>query len=291
MKSDRFHFVLLLVPVVSCISVAAEPVKLQDDPPLPAPKSGALRGCITPPGKIRSLHAVCRATGKRHEPSSFDAKTGQFTFADLPGGAVYDVCITAADGREIEGIDLSFVDERLERLADARRKQLELPARQPGRFTNTDVQAILKFIADWRDFMDARRVLYVQGRGDRATVLVELMRLREFHDSKRSQETKPDILWRMELWYFARRGGGWERLPNVERVLRRARTSPDEWKKISVEYTPRLSMAIDDDGRSDPLTYAISDKPDPTKGRPAETSPKLQTQPHVSGIDKTATAK
>lgn len=271
----------VLILAVTSLCPAGKPgrVKLVDDPPLPAPKPGTLKGRILPAGKVRTLRAVRRATGKIHTPATFDAKTGRFTFADLPGDATYDLCITTDDGRDVEGIDLSFVDARLERLAAARRKQLNLPARKPGAFTQKDVKEILRFVMEWKDFMDTRRVLYLQGRGDRATALVELMRLKEFHN------TKADVVWRIELWYFVRRGGGWERLANVERVLRRVRARPGEWKQISVEYDPRLSMTLDAAGRSRPLHYTIPSEPDPAKGRPAETPPKLKTQPKVLGVE------
>jgi hypothetical protein len=290
MKKSIKHYSVLILGLTSlCLAGDVKRVKLVDDPPLPAPKAGALKGRISPAAKIRTLKALNRATDEEYEPTTFDAKTGRFTFADLPGDSVYDICITTTDGRDVEGIDLSFVDARLERLAKARRKQLNLPAAKSGAFTQflkKDADAILQFVADWKDFMDTRRVLYVKGRGDKAVVLVELMRLQKFYEAQKINETKLDIVWRIELWYFVRQGGGWERLPNVERVLRRVRAKPGEWETVSVEYDPKLSMAIDENGKSQPLTYTISAKPDPAKGRPAHTPAKLDTKPNVSGVDE-----
>lgn len=277
--------ILILTFASLCFAGESNPVQLVDDPALPAPKPGSLRGQISPAETVQTLRAVRRDTGVQYEPATFDARTGCFTFADLPGDAVYDICITTTDGRSIEGIDLSFVDARLEKLAAVRRKQLNLPPRRREPFTKADVKQILRFIAGWRDFMDTRRVLYLRGRGSRAVVLVELMRLREFYAARRADGHTPDIVWRIELWYFVRQGGGWERIPNVERVLRRVRATPREWENVSVEYDPQLSLAIDETGQSKPLSFTIPAGPDPTKGRPAHTSAKLKTQPHVSGMD------
>lgn len=280
MRRNFQNAILILGLATLCPADGTAPVKLVDDPPLSAPKPGTLTGQISPAEKIQLLRAICRATGRKYEPTTFDAGTGRFTFADLPGDAVYDLCITTVDGRDVEGIDLSFVDARLERLAEARRAQLQLPPRKPGRFTQKDVDAILQFVADGKDFMDTRRVLYVRGHGGRAVVLIERMRLKNFYNAK------ADVIWRIELWYFVRRAGGWERIPNVERVLRRVRAKPSEWETISVEYDPRLSMIIDEAGNSKPLTYTISPKPDPAKGRPAHTPSKLETKPILLGVEK-----
>ncbi len=282
----KIHNAILILAAASvCFAGETPPVTLTADPPLPAAKPGTLKGHISPAAKIQSLRAICRATGAEYEPAAFDAQTGRFTFADLPGGAAYDICIATKDSRQIEGIDLSFVDARLEQLAAARRARLHLPAPSRGTFTRNDVRTIRRFVAHWRDFMDTRRVLYIQGWGNRAVVLVELLRLREFYHARKTGSGLPDIVWRVELWYFTRQGDGWARIPNVERVLRRVRTTPSEWETISVEYDPRLTMTLDEAGRCTPLTYTIPDAPDPAKGRPAHTAPKLKTQPTISGVD------
>ncbi|MCD4826121.1 MAG: hypothetical protein K8S55_16135 [Phycisphaerae bacterium] len=273
---------VILVIVAALLSCGG--VKLKDDPPVAKPpKAGRLTGTISPANAVKTLTAVSRVTGKKYQPHSFDKKTGRFAFGKLPGDATYDICISTTDSRNIEGINLNFVDSRMLRLLAIRRKQLGLPAKKTQKpFTQADADAITKLIiaGGKKDFMDYRRVLYIRGKGPRATVLLELMRTTGFHKS-RMDDQKSDIVWRVELWYFARRGGGWERLANVERILRRVRTKPHEWQAISVEYYPALSSYVDADGKSKPVNFKISPKPDATRGRPANTKIKLSTKPHI----------
>ena len=254
-----------------------------DKPTTPLPKPGAIAVRITPTEEIKSISAVSRQTGKAYQPSSVCSKTGRCAFLRLPGDATYDVVIQTTDGRSIEGIDLEFVDARLLRMAATRREQLGMPAEPAREFTQTDADWMIKFVADMKDFMDTRRVLYIQGHGRRATVLVELLRTREFHADG------GDIIWRVELWYFEWRSGGWQRAPNQERVLRRFRGKADDLAKIAVEYRPELSVFIDADGNSQPVTFTIPDKIDPSRGRPADTEPALTTQPHILGLDQPTT--
>ncbi|MCK5114229.1 MAG: hypothetical protein KAR11_05650 [Phycisphaerae bacterium] len=238
-------------------------VKLVDDPPVaPKPKPGDVKGCITPADNILAITAVSRQTEKKYLPTSYDAKTGEFVFKNLPGADSYDICIATKDSREIQGIDLRFVDEYLLKLAKLRRKQLKLPEPDDSEkpFTKKDVDAIGQFIESWEDFMNQRRVLHIRGKGSRATVLIELMRTRKFHGSKKSKQKgdkSDDIVWRIELWYFTRAGGGWELVPNVERVLRRYRGKLAGWKKIDVTYYPTLSAYVDAQGKSKEIKFTI----------------------------------
>ncbi len=140
------------------------------------------------------------------------------------------------------------------------------------------MEAIIRYVQELKDFMDVRRPLYVAGHGRRATLLVETMRTREFHQSD------GNIVWRMELWYFEYRYGGWARVDNQNRLLRRLRVEADEWGQIAVEYWPSLSVFIDADGTSQAVTFEIPAETDPSRGRPAGSEPQLDTVPHVLGI-------
>ena len=128
--------------------------------------------------------------------------------------------------------------------------------------------------------MDTNRLLYLHGDGETATALVELMRTKDFHAGT------GQLIWRVELWYFRKAGGGWERIPNVERVLRRKRCSPDDLKAVSVAYYPELSVYVDRQGKSDPVAFTLPAKEDPSRGRPAGSETKLKTKPHVLGVGK-----
>lgn len=272
--------IIALAAAVGLALVAAA-VELTEDPPaVPAPRAGDVTGTIQPAGQIAILKAICRATGKTYLPAALDKSTGRFSFKALPGEAAYDLCVTTGDGRGFEGIDLAFVDARMIALAAHRRKQLGMPPERELVFTRQDAEDILKFVADIKDFMEIRRVLYLQGQGRRATVLVELMRAREFYAQKGSE-----LIWRVELWYFENRFGGWERLANQERVLRRERVAEAAWRKIDVQWYPQLTARVAADGSSQAVNFAIPAKADASRGRPADTEIELKPQPHLLGLE------
>ena len=270
-----------LVSLALLCAAAAGPagVEIAEDPPLATqPRSGSVSGRIAPAGKVSRLYAVSRVTGKRYAPARFDRKTGEFRFEKLPGDATYDVGIVTQGGARIEGIDLSWFEARLLRLAGLRRRQLELPAPRAHEFSDADVKELLAYVKDLKDFTDVRRVLVLRGRGSRAVMLVEAMRTRDFYAKKGDQ-----LIWRTELWYFRYRYGGWERLANVERVLERHRIPAGKWRQITLVYYPELSVYVDESGRAKPLSFEIPGKLDPARGRIAGTEPKQSTKPIVVG--------
>jgi len=253
---------------------------LSEDKPLARkPKAGEVRGTLRPTDRIARIWATHRPTGKTYQPTSFDANSGAFVFGNLPGAATVDVCIETTSGRVIEGIDLSPPDPQLLKLAEKRRRQLGLPAEREHVFTRRDANAVVEWVANAKDFLEQRRVLYVKGHGRRATALVELMRTREFHASGGK------LVWRVELWQFVNQFGGWDRIANTEITLRRLRVSPAQWRKVHVEWTPKLSVQIARDGAAKPITFTIPDKAAPATSRPANSKPKLETSPKVLGLD------
>ena len=254
--------------------------ELSEDQALPAPQNGTVTGVITPGDEVASISLISRQTGASAEPSTFEQASGEFSFVGLPGDATYDVVITTASGRSLEGIDLSFVDARLLRLADVRREQLGVPAEEPQRFTQADADAIMRYVQDLQGFMELRRPLYIAGHGRRATLLVETMRTREFHESD------GNIVWRIELWYFEHHGGRWARLDNQSRLLRRVKASSGKWSEIQVEYWPALSVLIAADGTCEPVSFDIPAAVDPSRGRPADTPAELETEAHILGASE-----
>jgi len=272
--------------VISLLALAAAAaagvMDFPDDPPVASkPAAGDMTGTITPAGKVRRLHAVSRVTGKVYAPASYDRRSGEFRFADLAGDATYDLVVTLPDGGRIEGIDLNWHEARMLRLAQLRRKQLKLVPKRPRDFAPDDVEELLTYVKDLRDFADVRRALYVQGHGKRATMLVEVMRVRDFYARKGHQ-----LIWRTELWYFVNRYGGWERVGNVERVLERHRIEKSAWEKITLVYDPALSVTIDEKGVSRPVKFRIPVDLDPARGRLANTPPVQKAKPIILGVTK-----
>lgn len=264
-----------VILVMALVSLAAVP--LTEDPPLASPpKTGTLTGRVVSEAPIDSLAAVSRATGKEYAPAPFDGKTGRFAFRDVPGDAVYDLRVKIGP-RTIEGIDLSAPDARMQRLAQVRRRQLGLPPQREHEFVQADADEIVKYVRDMQDFMDIRRVLYVQGHGSGATALVELLRTREFYAAR------GQIVWRVELWYFQEQFGGWQRQGKQDRVLLRERLSGAEWAARHLEYYPELSVTVDGEGQSKPVEFTVPPA-DITRGRLPGSDPKVQTARHVLGV-------
>jgi hypothetical protein len=273
--------VVTAVAALAAVGVYAGSVKLvEDDPPMRPPKAGDVTGRIRPAKDISDIWAVNRFTKKTYTRESFDKATGKFTFKNLPGDAAYDICVSLPEGRRVEGIDLSFTDARMVRLAAERRKQLGLAPERTHAFSQDDVDQMVKWLGGIKDFTDFRRALYVKGHGRRATMLLEGMRTRAHHDSQGRH------VWRIELWYFENRFGGWEKLNNQEQVLRRERILPEQWRQIHVEYYPELSARVDENGFAKPVDFEIPAKPDSSRGRIPGTAPEIKTKTHVLGIDK-----
>lgn len=256
-------------------------VELVDDPPPVAPpKAGTVRGTLRPPEKVTKLSLLTRLDSRKTwAPAKFDRKTGEFAFTGVPGDADYDLHVETADGRTIEGIDLAWMEARMVRMGEARRRQLGLTPERRQPFTADDANSVLKWVADWKDFLELKRPLYVCGHGRRATALVELMRTRDFHAAGGA------YVWRVELWYFQNEFGGWDRLANTEKMLQRRRCSPAEWGRIDVSWLPELSVHVDANGASGAVDFTIPARTDPSCGRPAASEPELKTPPHVLGLD------
>jgi len=257
--------------------------ELREDPPSAhRPSPGGITGkIIASRGQtIALVQAICRENGKVYSPSTWDIESDRFAFDDLPGDANYDIRLVTASGRRMEGIDLSFVDARLLAMANQRRKDLALPIETHASFTRTDTQHITEYVRRMKGFADFRRIIYIHGHGRRATVLVELIRDRRFHSRKDGE-----LIWRMELWYFERRRGGWTRLDNVERVIERRRLSAEDWRKLHIEYLPELTVHVDAAGASKPVHFRVPEKADPTRGRVPASKLAPVTAPHILGLE------
>ncbi len=270
----------IITALALATAAVAGAVDFPDDPPVATrPAAGDVTGKITPVAKVERIHAVSRATGKLYRVSQFDRTSGAFRLADLPGDATYDIVVGLAGGGRLEGIDLSWHEARMLRLARLRRRQLKIVPERPRLFTREDVDELLTYVKDLRDFTDVRRALYVKGHGRRATMLVEVMRMRDFY-AKRGAE----LIWRTELWYFKNQYGGWERLGNVERVLERHRIQKPAWDKITLVYYPELSVHVDEKGAARPVAFEIPAGLDPARGRLAGTAPVQKTRAIVFGV-------
>ena len=85
-----------------------------------------------------------------------------------------------------------------------------------GAITDDDRQQI-QAILDVPSFYNKSEILALQGDHDRATGLVRLIRDKDFYAGK------GEIIWRVEVWYFKYQHGGWEKVAQQNKILRRER--------------------------------------------------------------------
>jgi hypothetical protein len=78
-------------------------------------------------------------------------------------------------------------------------------------------------------FENKRKMLLISGNHERVTILAELIRDTAFYSDKGGE-----IIWRIELWYFKNQHGGWEKIAQANKVLRRERfTKKEDFEKAT----------------------------------------------------------
>ncbi len=126
-------------------------------------------------------------------------------FSNLLPNIAYDVRIALADGTILQGVDLSWYGPE--------------PAKpNAGPLDEEDRKQIDEQVAGIKAFENKRRLLAIRGDHDRAVLLMELIRDTPFYGRKGDE-----VIWRIELWYFKNQHGGWERIGQQNKVLRRER--------------------------------------------------------------------
>ncbi len=256
---------------------------------------GRIGGTVTPAAKVKSIVAIprcldvkcatckrrfaaranspgktitCRACGKAFEVPTYKAKIdtdgGLFEITGLPIGQRYDLIVETTAGR-IEGVDLSPLESELEKL---RRKRVRA---NPREFSQGDRETIVELITKVKQFENVVRAIYVVGHGDKATALVEKARIQDDQTGKFHSEKGDEAIWRVELWYFRRWFGGWERVSNVEGVLYRQRIPRSDYNAMNWIFSDKLGgIEVDQAGSSRPVTISIPAKLDPKLGRVAK---------------------
>ncbi len=128
------------------------------------------------------------------------------TFKDPVPGAAYEVQIAEKDGTVLQGVDTGWYSM--------------VPDRKNAEpLTDDDKQQMTDVLKKVLSFYNVNDVVTITGNHDRAVMLVQLVRDKAFHSDKGNDE----VIWRPELWYFENHHGGWEKVPQTDRVLRRER--------------------------------------------------------------------
>lgn len=144
---------------------------------------------------------------KVETPGAVDGQ--EVRFPKLLPDTPYDISITLRGGKMLAGVDMGWHEETTDAPG---------PAEKTEPLTAADRKEIEAIVKDVPSFYDRADFLKLSGDGERAVGLVQLVRDRDFHAA-----TKGEVIWRVELYYFAFQAGGWEKVQQANKVLRRAR--------------------------------------------------------------------
>ena len=240
-----------------------------DGPPSTAPAKGELSGILKTTAKLVRVVAVDRAWADVLNTSRATAKddfvyegnveqaTGAFRVPGLIAGRPYDLIAWTQDaqGKMVrwEGANMDY-------------HRAILPSTP---VTAEDRKAIEALVVDPQQFYDKVRVLRMAADHQHATVLVELMRTRDFHS-----DTGGELIYRVELWYFENLFGGWAKDANTEKVLARVRGKPGELPE-NWQFLPELGGVVAGPAPGTSATagmemkVGLPEKPEPKRGRAA----------------------
>jgi hypothetical protein len=131
-------------------------------------------------------------------------KDQTITFADLTPGSAYEAQLTLKDGTVLQGVDMGWYSR--------------VPDKAGAEELSEDDRAQMKAVfGAGAQFFNVQEATLIKGNHNRAVMLVRLERA-NFHSDKGDE-----IIWRPELWYFENHHGGWEKVLQTDRVLRRER--------------------------------------------------------------------
>ena len=160
---------------------------------------------ITVPADLAVDKAV--ATTEKEPKSSITGTIDKtkIAFADPTPGSAYEVQLTLKDGTVLQGVDMGWYSRvsdkpNAEELTDGDRDQMKAVFTAGAQFFNVQEATLIK------------------GNHNRAVMLVRCERNSAFHSDKGDE-----VIWRPELWYFENHHGGWEKVLQTDRVLRRER--------------------------------------------------------------------
>ncbi len=201
----------------------------------------------------RDVHATSTTASAAGSESAvtgtIQGNTARFT--DLRGGLSYDLKIELADGTVLQGIDMRWHDS-------------DPPKANAGDLNNDD-RSQIQGILNVPSFFNRSEIAAIRGDHDRAVVLNQLIRDQTFYGDKNGE-----IIWRIELGYFKNEHGGWAKLPQVPRIIRRERfASKADFQKVAakLKWTPPLGgISVRADGVT---TLVISSLDEPANTRPS----------------------
>jgi hypothetical protein len=195
----------------------------------------------------------------------------KIVFANLLPDTAYDVAVKLADGTTLQGVNMNWYDLQI------------LPARKPAPLGDEDRDLIRKIVTDIQSFYNDSKILLLRGDSTQAVGLVQLVKDDGFHSDKGGE-----AIWRIELWYFKNDYGGWDKISQVNKILRRVRFPSHaefEATRSKIKWIPDLGGIVMPKGQDRlainlPSLEAAHDPPPgsgPNGSRPP--APGLTTEP------------
>ncbi|HZK79794.1 MAG TPA: hypothetical protein VFC46_01980 [Humisphaera sp.] len=154
------------------------------------------------PSGTKVASATATAWGLKVEsPGAVNGTT--LTFTNLLPEAPYDVRLTLADGTVVQGVNLGWYNE-------------EEAKPDPGPLRDADRDEIKK-ISSIDPFYNKTNILTIDGTHERAAALVQFVRDKDFYAGA------GQVIWHIEIYYFKNQHGGWEKISQQNKVIRRER--------------------------------------------------------------------
>lgn len=187
---------------------------------------GVVVGRISPAGTVLKISAIDRdvpvpAIAKEVPVREYKGRLlegGARYEIELPAGT-YDLHVELEDGRIFEGADLRV------RAADA-----------APPLSERDEKAIRERVASMKLFENERHILAISGSGDRARILVRLVRTEP--TSYDGEFGEPVAISRWEIWEFRKRTGSW--VKEGAKVLRRFLVPKRKLGELRWDFLPSL---------------------------------------------------
>ena len=185
--------------------------------------SAAVRGKVECEERVAKVAALDRSLPQKIADKEVRIRAHQgkvagrtYSIPDLPPGS-YDLYFETADGTRYEGVDL--------RVEDSSKKLKE-----------KDRKSITDRVLRMKTWSNKKRVLRIEGNGEHAKALVELMRTRPTSYDGRFGGTP--VVWRVEIWYYHKLFGTWRR--EEWKVLRRFLRAAEEASRWKWVFLPEL---------------------------------------------------
>ncbi len=246
LKFNALRPVCLLTFVVAAIGFSASMAR-SEDLTITVPKDAQVAS-----GRAENAPMKLSAVGLIHDHA--------IHFSKLLPNTPYDVAMTLKDGTILQGVNLGWLNEEPVKTDT-----------QP--MTDDDRSEVHGLVKPDKDFFNKIEILQLAGDHNRATALVRMIRDREFHSDKGGE-----IISRFEIWYFRFEYGGWEKVQQGQKILRRDRfKSREEYEKTIgvIKWTPVLGGIKVEKGKDRVITLAAlpGDKPPASSNPPPSSNP------------------